>query len=286
MITVFTPTYNRGYIIRKLYESLESQTLKDFEWLIVDDGSSDNTTEIIEEFINSSSFPIRYYKKNNGGKHRAINYAVPLAQGELFFIVDSDDYLKPNAIERMSFHFSIIKDRNDIAGVFGLRMYENGTINGFKKKFTIIDSTPGEIKKYLTCDKAEAVKTSVMKEFPFPEFEGEKFISEGAVWNRIGVKYQIRYFFEPIYVCEYLEDGLTKSIIRQHRNSPKGTLLVYKEKIEATPYLREKIKSAINYWRYRSLVTDCPKNLKIKGLLKLLAPLGYLLYWRDSRIFN
>lgn len=284
MITVFTPTFNRGYIIGKLYNSLLNQSNMDFEWLIIDDGSEDNTHDIINGFIKTAPFPIRYYRVKNGGKHRAINYGVKLAIGDLFFIVDSDDYLTPNAIERLSFHYSKVRDNNEIAGVFGLRIYENGKINGFKRTFSVIDSTPGRIKRYLTCDKAEAVKLSVMKEFPFPEFDGEKFISEGAVWNRIAKKYKFRYFFEPIYVCEYLEDGLTKSIVRQHRKSPLGTLLVYKEKIDASPYVKEKIKAAINYWRYRPCVKLCPKDINLSGIFAMLAPIGYWLYIKDSLV--
>ena len=104
MITVFTPTYNRGYIIEKLYNSLVSQNYNEFEWLIVDDGSTDQTQELISNFITKGFIDIRYFKQENGGKHRAINKGVKLAKGELFFIVDSDDYLSNNALDRVLFH--------------------------------------------------------------------------------------------------------------------------------------------------------------------------------------
>ena len=99
-ITVFTPAYNRGYIIEKLYRSLQNQTFRNFEWLIIDDGSSDNTSEKIQSFIqDNNDFPIIFEKVENGGKHRAINLGVQKARGELFFIVDSDDYLTNTSLE-------------------------------------------------------------------------------------------------------------------------------------------------------------------------------------------
>ena len=101
-ITVFTPTYNRAYIIENLYRSLQRQTVKDFEWLVIDDGSTDNTQELFDKWISEeNAFPIRYYKQRNGGKCRAINRALDLAQGELFFTVDSDDYLTKDALEKV-----------------------------------------------------------------------------------------------------------------------------------------------------------------------------------------
>ena len=104
-ITIFTPTYNRDYIIINLYKSLLIQTLKDFEWLIIDDGSTDNTELLVSSFIKDNKINIRYIKQQNGGKHRAINKALEEAKGELFFIVDSDDQLVDNAIERILYYF-------------------------------------------------------------------------------------------------------------------------------------------------------------------------------------
>ena len=101
-VTVFTPTYNRAYIISELYESLKKQDFTDFEWLVIDDGSEDHTEDLFKQWQNEyNDFPIRYYKVNNGGKHRAINKATELAKGELFFIVDSDDKLVSDALEKI-----------------------------------------------------------------------------------------------------------------------------------------------------------------------------------------
>lgn len=282
MITVFTPAYNRAGLLPRLFRSLEEQTCKQFEWLIVDDGSTDHTAAVVQDFISSASFPVRYFRQPNGGKHRAINRAVTLARGELFFIVDSDDYLVPDAIDRLIFHYNAVRSDLYVAGVFGLRRHQDGRINGLRRPFTVLHTTPGRIKRYLQRDVAEALRLSVLRDHPFPEFESENFISESAVWNEIAKTHVFRYFFEPVTVCDYLPDGLTRNIVSLHRANPLGSLLVYKEKIEATPFLFEKFKSVLNYWRYRPCAKSCPEALRLPRACSIFAPMGYLLYIFDS----
>ena len=130
-LTVFTPTYNRAYIIENLYQSLQRQSCHDFEWLVVDDGSSDNTKELFDNWMKEENpFPIRYYKQENGGKHRAINYAIPLAEGELFFIVDSDDYLTDDAVETILEQFKTLpsEDSRKYAGICNCKGYSMNQI--------------------------------------------------------------------------------------------------------------------------------------------------------------
>lgn len=226
-ITVFTPTYNRGYLIDKLYQSLLSQTRKDFEWLVVDDGSTDGTESFFQELLqNSPAFPIRYYKKENGGKHRAINYAMPLAEGELFFIVDSDDTLVSDAIEKLFRWADSLDGTKKWAGVSGLRgRTETEALGERNSKSEYVDAKCKErIKFHLTGDHAEAYFTEVLRKYPFPEFEGERFVVEDTVWNRIACDgYYLRWFDEIIYICEYLEDGLTHRFFQLLRDNPQGT---------------------------------------------------------------
>lgn len=120
-ITVFTPTYNRGKLLYRVYESLQKQTYKDFEWVIVDDGSTDETERIVTELKNEAKFSIIYKKKKNEGKHIAINEGCRLARGEWFFIVDSDDYLTDDALDTVNYYSNEIRDKSDFAGVVGLR---------------------------------------------------------------------------------------------------------------------------------------------------------------------
>ena len=216
LITVFTPTYNRAYRIQALYESLKNQTDKDFEWLIVDDGSTDNTEELVQNWLKESTFPIHYIKQPNGGKHRAINNGVKKANGELFYIVDSDDILPPKSIQRIVKQYMPIKDDMSFGGVCGLKAYYNGKKVGGECDFGVLDCNSLEFRyKYkIKGDMAEVIRTSVFKEFPFPEVDGEKFCPEALVFNRIAKKYKLRYFYEKVYMCEYLDDGLTASIVK------------------------------------------------------------------------
>lgn len=229
MITVFTPTYNRAYRLKRLYDSLVSQTNKDFEWIVIDDGSTDDTKSLFDKWgDNNNGFPIIYKSVPNGGKHRAINKAVYMASSDAFFIVDSDDWLTQDAIGKAEKWFKQIEDNEDFAGVSGLRSDINGNPIGgygsFQEEY--IDCTNLERHKYnLLDDKAEIYKTKILKQYPFPEYEGETFVPEPVVWDHIGRDgFKIRWFNEIIYICEYLEDGLTASEDRKFVDNPKGFL--------------------------------------------------------------
>lgn len=137
-ITLCTPTYNRAYIIEKLYHSLQKQTRKSFEWLVIDDGSVDNTESLLRKWQKEKNdFVIRYYKTSNGGKHRAVNYSLDLAQGDYYMVVDSDDYLTDDAVEKLCNWMEEIKDNKLIMGVVANKGYSNQETpnNYFKEKF-------------------------------------------------------------------------------------------------------------------------------------------------------
>lgn len=227
MVTVFTSTYNRAYILGNLYKSLQNQTTYDFEWIIIDDGSEDGTEELVRSWIcdTGNNFQIIYRKVLNGGKHRAINLGTMLAKYEAFFIVDSDDILTEDAIEFINTEFSKIADQVEFAGISGLKMYTNGEIIGGSPQFSdYVDATNFEREKYLLLgDKAEVYKTSVLKRYPFPEFENETFLMEAVVWDAIafdGLK--LRWFNKPIYYAEYMADGLSRNGYMKIKNNPCG----------------------------------------------------------------
>ncbi len=227
MITVFTATYNRGYIIENLYHSLERQTCKDFEWIVIDDGSNDNTEFLLHKWQNDTkNFSVKYKKILNGGKHRAINIGVTMATTDAFFIVDSDDYLVENAIEQVQNWFYPICKDPQYAGVSGLKGYSIDTPLGGWGKFSgeYVDASNLERKRYgLLQDKAEVYKTSILKKYPFPEFENETFLTEGIIWNKIAYEgYKLRWYKKIIYICNYLEDGLTHCGYNRSIKNPKG----------------------------------------------------------------
>lgn len=262
MITVFTPTYNRAYRLSALYESLCKQTCKDFEWLIVDDGSTDNTEELVRPWLQETSFSIRYIKQVNGGKHTAINRGVKEAKGELFFIVDSDDVVIEEAVYYIVQKYNIIKNRkNTNIGGLCFRRYDVVSHcmlgNPFPIEDMIASSWELTYKYRVLGDKAEIFKTSILAEFPFPEIKGEKFVPESLVWNRIANKYKLCCNNIPIYKCEYLIDGLSSQFNRLRKNNPKAYLMYYKEVcLGKYTTLFDRLKCLVRYIQciyYRSL---------------------------------
>ena len=245
-ITIFTPTYNRKDLIERLYQSLLQQTQKNFEWLVVDDGSTDDTEKIFEQLLSEQKpFSIRYTKQENGGKHRAINNGIKKASGELFFIVDSDDYLTKNAVEKINQWIATLDGSHKWAGIAGLRgLTKNRVLGQRNTSSKFIDAKNSDRRKYkLLGDKAEVYFTDVLKKYPFPEILGENFISEEIVWNAIARDdYYLRWFNEIIYICDYLESGLTKDNTKDKSN-PQGRLLWAKGQLETFP----------NSWRDRFL---------------------------------
>lgn len=287
-VTVFTPVYNRKNLIGNLYQSLLSQTYKNFEWIIVDDGSTDDIDEIIKSYQNEDRILIRFIKQENGGKHRAINNGVLHAKGELFYIVDSDDYLTKDSIERIVFHYQYIKNNDKFAGVCGMKCFPDGSRIGKEVTWKILkDSWINYwIIKNIKGDVAFVFKTSVLRNYLFDDIPGEKFCAESLVLNRIGKNYLMLFFNEKIYIAEYLSDGLSVSSIKNRMNSPNYAMRIYSEMASLDiPYLK-KIKAHINYWRF----APCSK-LKMKNKIKqigissyiIFMPIGYLFHMKDKK---
>ena len=286
MITVFTPTYNRGYIIQKLYESLRRQSFTDFEWIVVDDGSTDNTQELITEFINEQKIRLRYIRQENAGKHIAINRGVQEAQGELFFIVDSDDFLTDAALEKLNFYFNQIKGNKDFAGISGTRIIPNGKRIGGELPFKELNCSIVDFccRYGYTGDMAEAYKTEVLRQHPFPQIDGEKFCPESLVWNRIAQKHKLLYFNQGIYVCEYRPDGLTAKITRVRMQSPIASMMHYAELSKHPISVWQKVRAGINFWRFAAC-SDMQLREKVHMIdwsYCMFAPLGFIFHLKDK----
>ncbi len=286
MITVFTPTYNRAHLLPRLYESLCQQTFKDFEWVIVDDGSTDNTESVIQPWIDTHIIPVRYYKQENGGKHRAINRGVKEAKGELFFIADSDDMLPPEALQHVTKVYEQIKEDFSFAGVCGIDGTFDGRVigSGLPQEVMDVNAIDLRIKYGVSGDMKEVFRTSVMKDFPFPEIPGEKFCPEMLVWNRIAKKYKLRYFNKVIYLAEYQADGITSGIVRARMNSPVASMMTYAEMTTFDIPFKQKVKAAINYWRFW-LCRKAKGNEsipKLKWYYNLFMPLGWMMHVKDK----
>lgn len=246
-ITVFTPTYNRAYIIENLYRSLQKQTFHDFEWVVVDDGSSDNTKELFAGWMaENNPFPIRYHAQPNGGKCRAINQGLKLAKGELFFTVDSDDYLTEDALEKIAkWEEELPKEENycGFAGNLGTAPdvtpntpFPNGYFDGTAfDRYGIVDG-----------ERASVFYTEIHRKYLYPEFEGEKFMTEAVTWNRMANDgYKMRFYNDIIWIYEYKEDGLTKSGYDLFLRNPQGTGLFFREKAKFFHY---PMKTMLGMW--------------------------------------
>lgn len=283
MLSVFTPVFNRAHTIGNLYESLCRQTDKDFEWIVVDDGSSDNIDEVMKGFIEEGKLEILYIKQPNGGKHRAINRGVRVARGEYFFIVDSDDYVSDDAVEWIRSHVDEIKGEENFAGISGIRVNPDGTKMEGDQPFDSIDADSGEIRsKYkIRGELAEVYKTSIMRRFPFPEIPGERFCSEGLVWSRIARSgYKLRYFYKPLIVCEYRPDGLTMSRVKNRMNNPEYSMLLYAETVkDPAKSIKQRLKAGLLFWRYskNSKRSFFSKAKDIPWPYILLAPFGVMM---------
>lgn len=276
--TVFTPTYNRGMYLKELYNSLLQQSFEDFEWVIVDDGSKDNTKAIVEQFISEGKLDISYYKKENGGKHRAINYALEYSQGKVFAIVDSDDVLTENALEIIYCHFKEIeKSSLKFAGIAVNKGYHDNSMVGTSFEGKFIDAKSNErIKNNITGDKFEIFYTSVLRQYKFPSFANENFMPEIVVWTRIANDgYFLRFYNDILYLCEYLDDGLTKNQFKILKNNPKGYALRIKEQVKyGNISFKDKMGYYSNYFylfrNNRSLLNLC-KEIDANILVFLLS---------------
>jgi len=231
-ITVFTPTYNRAYILETLYHSIQRQNYSDFEWLIVDDGSTDRTEDLVEKWKREdNSFPIRYYKKENGGKCSAINRALDLATGQVFFVVDSDDYLTDNALEKIDEWMNGLPKGEKYCGVAGnLGSSETETSN------THVDGPYADgtlLNRYDWADgeRAFAFYTDVHRNYKYPLFESERFMTEAVAYNRMAYDgYKMRFYNDIVCVYEYRSDGLTNAGNKLFLQNPQGYGLWLKEK--------------------------------------------------------
>ena len=272
-ITILTPTFNRGGGIRRLYDSLEKQSSKEFEWLIVDDGSTDDTKQVVREMQETATFLIRYIHKENGGKHTALNIGISTIESELTFLVDSDDWLKPSAIETILRYYSKYTDREELCGYSFLRSFPDGKINGqlFEPDEWIASYIEARINADDTlADKAEVFYSRCLKEYPFPVYSGEKFLGEDIVWIRMAHKYKMLHINEAIYIGNYQADGLTKNRRANNIKSPIGCMHRAEEFMCKDIKLKYRIKGGLQYFIYGLFAGKSLRELYTKSKNKVL----------------
>jgi glycosyltransferase involved in cell wall biosynthesis len=202
--TVFTPTYNRGHTLERVYESLKAQTYKNFEWVVVDDGSIDRTADMISQWAKEAHFPIHYFFQVNQGKHVAFNLGLEKAAGTFFVPLDSDDTCLPHALERLLAIWDSIplSQQENFSGVCVLCINQHGDHVGSSFPGAVMDSTPSEItyKYKVTGEKWGCHRTEVLRAYPFPSLEGVRYIPESLLWNQVGQAYKMRCVNEALRV--------------------------------------------------------------------------------------
>ena len=282
LLTVFTPAYNSGYILPNLYQSLLAQTDSCFEWVIVDDGSSDNTEELVKTWIKEANIYINYKRQPNQGKHIAINTGLTLARGELFFIVDSDDDLTPDAVYKVREFWKANQPKSDISGIISYRQFRDGRLVGTRLPENISRCKLRETgNKYGSIgDKVVIYRTEVMRRFLFPKFEGERFLGESVMYNQIDDEYDMLVMNARIYNFDYQEDGLSQDFRKLYRNNPNGFLLQFEQGSKYALGFKAKLKNAAHIaclcWHLdKTKYYFASSNI----LLRLMAfPIGLALY--------
>lgn len=282
-LTIFTPTYNRAYCLGKGYEALRRQTSKDFEWIIIDDGSSDNTKELVASWMaQDNSFAIRYHYKENGGMYTGYNAAIAMARTKLCVCVDSDDWLTDDAVEKILNHWEK-NGSEEYAGVVGLDCFESGEILGDpfpeQKSINLIDLAVGRY-KLNNRDRKIVVRTELYQSVaPMKEFPGEPDFNPHLMHLQISRKYDFLVMNEKLCVVEYQPDGMTNTVFKQYLRSPRSfrETRLFDMTIKDAPFLFT-IKKTIHYISSCILSGEpCISSSPRKVLTVLLYPLGVVL---------
>ena len=289
-LSIVTPTYNRADLLPRCYHSLREQTRQDFEWIVIDDGSTDHTKDLIESYINCDDnlFPIYYQYKPNGGKHTALNASHELIHGKYVVILDSDDYLTPDAVETICREWGVFYLDKSICCLSFYKALENGkTVSKEIDGRIISDHISFRVNQTSGGDQCEVVRAEYFKEYTFPVFSGERFISEGLLWNYLGFRYKTVYCNKAVYICEYRSDGISKSGRKLLMRNPKGMIELTKTFFDSRVCFRKRIKETWLYIVYslcdKRSFKRIVKESKYRFLTFVNYPIGAVLYsfWKQ-----
>ncbi|MDO4462523.1 MAG: glycosyltransferase family 2 protein [Bacteroidia bacterium] len=284
-ITIITPTYNRAHTLSACFDSLKSQTCKDFVWMIVDDGSTDNTEENVKKWASATTdFPIVYLKKANGGKASALNMSFDSLETEYAVVLDSDDTFFPSAIE------SAIEEIEQCSsscccGLMALRHNPDGSVMGGKTlnkgvNVSMLDILNGNYRTELIC----FYKASVLKNIRFPQFVGEKFVSPQWLDFELSRSCYFVASDSKICICEYITDGLTKNKRSIIKKNPRGYTAVKRQSFEFSNSIKRIVKHGIMYGcgciiSGDNMILNSPRRI----WSILLAPFAYFVYFKRFR---
>ena len=280
-LTIFTPAYNRAHTLPRTYESLCSQKCKDFIWMIVDDGSTDATKDVVKEWQSKDNgFEIQYIYKENGGMHTAHNTAYENIKTELNVCIDSDDRLGENAVQLILDKWELVKDKG-YAGLIGLDTDFSGNLigKGFPKGLTET-TLCGYYANGGAGDKKLVYRTDVINQYPaYPVFEGEKYVSLAYKYRLIDQDYKLAVLPEVLCNVDYQEDGSTGTMWKQYLKSPKGFAFWRRICMQYPESKKRLVVDCIHYVSNsmaagnKKFIQESPK----KGMTILMIPFGWLL---------
>ena len=279
-LTVFTPAYNRAYTLPRTYEGMKQQKCTDFIWLIVDDGSSDNTAELVRQWqAEDNGFEIQYIYKENGGMHTAHNTAYALIDTELNTCIDSDDALAPDAVQIIFDAWQRVKDKG-YAGLVGLDAEFNGKVIGPGFATGLMETTlGGYYRNGGWGDKKLVLRTEVVRQYPpYPTFEGERFVPLGSLYTMIDQDYLLSVVDAVLCLVEYMPDGSTHNMTRQYFRNPNGFRYGRLGSLTAPHPLKRKLTIYVHYAAEsilagKPILRDAPNKL----LSLLSIPFGFAL---------
>jgi len=297
LFSVVTPTYNRAHTLGRVYASLREQTWHDFEWIIVDDGSTDNTRALVVEWQREADFPIHYVWQKNQHKKTAFNRGVCKAAGELIVALDSDDTLERDALASMMSTWYDIPEtmRDRYVAITGLCVRPDGSVVGDRYPSDVLDASSLDMtfKYHVKGEKFGCMRTDVLRKFPFPE-EIEGFVPESLVWRAIArAGYLTRFVNKPFRVYHDSSDSLSRQG-REGQHALGLWLLAQDTVVECLPWFRYQprafLMAAARYTRFalhlRQARLPLPRGRQLRGMASRLLvyamwPIGALLYMRD-----
>ncbi len=283
-LTIITPVFNRETLISNCFVSLLKQTSYNFEWIIVNDGSIDGTGNVIQKIIATAPpFPIQYIEKENGGKHTALNAAHPYIHGKYVLILDSDDTLTEDAVATVLLAWENWDDNPDVGIVTLLKGLDRDHPNCYAAD----ENVPVDILAYsrvcpVSNDACEVIRTELFLKYPFPVFKGEKFLAETALWGRVSMTYKCVYVNRVVYLCDYLEGGLTKAGRAMRIRNPRGGMFNSNLYMAKKNPLKTRLKNGLLFTCYGFLGKMSPRQMATqcdhKCLMWICFPLGFALY--------
>ena len=282
-LTIFTPTYNRAATLVRTYESMCRQTCRDFEWLVIDDGSTDNTASLVDNWKREDRIPIQYVYKENGGLHTGYNKAIELINTELCMCVDSDDWLPDDAVEKIVSFWNKYKS-DKVAGILGLDFTKEGKPLGGYLPDSVREMKFIELgyKYHHHGDVKMVHRTELLKAVaPMPSFGNEKYFNPIYLFHKVDMNYPLLVLNDNLCFVEYQSDGMTNSIFKQYVDSPRS-FSELRRLVMSRPDvpLSMKFRNAIHYVSSQIMIgnggwlKESPKKL----LTVLAAPFGCLLY--------